>query len=145
MFWFPLALLAFRFRKLCLDLDPLGFNLFSLGYLYLQDAIFEGGGNLLTVQVDGTSGSAVATLRKCFIQPGAATPRPVWNPDMENPVSFFDDWLEVPDTETYENAFKIQWELFLKSVVSNTPFEWDLTVICYPFCKMTPKTPEAEK
>ncbi|HYK87448.1 MAG TPA: Gfo/Idh/MocA family oxidoreductase, partial [Acidobacteriota bacterium] len=37
--------------------------------------------DLLTVQVDGTGGSAVAGLRNCWIQPYGATPRPVWNPD----------------------------------------------------------------
>ena len=32
--------------------------------------------DLLTIQVDGTAGSAVAGLRECTIQPMAATPRP---------------------------------------------------------------------
>ena len=82
--------------------------------------------DLLTIQVDGLNGSAVAGLRECWIQPLSATPRPVWNPDIEQPIRFFDGWLKVPDQETYENAFKAQWELFLKHVVADTPFPWTL-------------------
>jgi len=82
--------------------------------------------DLLTLQVDGTKGTAVAGLRACRIQPAAATPRPVWNPDVESPLNYFDDWMLVPDTRTYENAFKTQWELFLKHVVKDEPFKWNL-------------------
>jgi predicted dehydrogenase len=82
--------------------------------------------DLLVLQVDGTQGSAVAGLRKCWVQNYQNTPRPVWNPDVEQPVNFFEGWSEVPDAEAYENAFKIQWELFLKHVVLGTPFQWTL-------------------
>lgn len=82
--------------------------------------------DLLTLQVDGTRGSAVCGLRNCWIQPGAATPRPVWNPDIDTPLNYFDDWMAVPDPPRCENAFKAQWELFLRHVVQNTPFPWDL-------------------
>ncbi len=64
--------------------------------------------DLLTVQVDGTLGSAIAGLRRCWIQPYCATPRPIWNPDVDQPFDFYKDWLEVPDQEIYENAFKVQ-------------------------------------
>ena len=79
-----------------------------------------------TVQVDGTRGSAYAGLRKCFVQPYGSTPRPTWNPDVDNPHQFFDDWLPVPDQQDYDNAFKIQWELFLRHVVLDEPFRWSL-------------------
>lgn len=82
--------------------------------------------DLLTVQVDGTRGSAVAGLRECRIQHYGATPRPVWNPDVDNPHSFFDDWQLVPNQRVYENAFKVQWELFLRHVVLDEPFRWGL-------------------
>jgi predicted dehydrogenase len=82
--------------------------------------------DLLTLQVDGTKGSAVAGLRDCRIQAYENTPRPVWNPDIAQPVDFFDGWLEMPDQDTYENAFKVQWELFLKHIVKNDPFPWNL-------------------
>jgi predicted dehydrogenase len=81
---------------------------------------------LLTVQVEGTKGSAVAGLRNCWIQPYGATPRPIWNPDIENPLNFFDQWQQVPEQMAFENAFKRQWELFLLHVVKDDPFRWNL-------------------
>jgi hypothetical protein len=32
----------------------------------------------------------------------------------------------VPSQEAYGNAFKVQWELFLKHVVTGSPFPWNL-------------------
>jgi predicted dehydrogenase len=81
--------------------------------------------DLLTLQVDGTDGSAVAGLRKCFVQSYAKTPKPVWNPDIPQPIDFFGSWEEVAD-EGYDNAFKVQWELFLKHVAGEGPFRWGL-------------------
>lgn len=82
--------------------------------------------DLLTLQVDGDAGSAVAGLRHCWIQPYGATPKPVWNPDIENPFDFFAQWQKLPEQQTFDNAFKVQWELFLKHVVCGGPFPWDL-------------------
>ncbi len=82
--------------------------------------------DLLTIQVDGTRGSAVAGLRECYTQHYGNTPKPVWNPDIDQPIKFFDGWSKVPEQELFENAFKIQWELFLKHVVKDEPFPWDL-------------------
>ena len=81
---------------------------------------------LVTFQVDGTEGSAVAGLRRCYIQPRAATPKPVWNPDVEQPHDFFGDWQEVPDNRTFDNAFKVEWELFIRHLCAGTPFPWTL-------------------
>ncbi|HVS69858.1 MAG TPA: Gfo/Idh/MocA family oxidoreductase [Phycisphaerae bacterium] len=82
--------------------------------------------DLLTLQVDGTKGSAVAGLRDCVSQQYNNTPRPVWNPDIDNPIDFFGTWAKVPSQQVYDNAFKIQWELFLKYVVKGDPFRWSL-------------------
>jgi len=82
--------------------------------------------DLLTVQVDGTKGSAVAGLRKCWMQPYGGTPKPVWNPDVDSPIDFRAGWLEAPDQTGYDNAFKVQWEMFLKHVVKDAPFAWTL-------------------
>jgi predicted dehydrogenase len=81
--------------------------------------------DLLTLQVDGTQGSAVAGLRRCLTQSYAKTPKPVWNPDIPQPINFFEGWQEVPD-QNYENAFKAQWELFLKHVAGEGKFRWNL-------------------
>jgi predicted dehydrogenase len=82
--------------------------------------------DLLTIQVDGTKGSAVAGLRDCWIQPCGATPRPVWNPDVPSALNYFDGWQKVPEQTPFENAFKRQWGLFLRHVVKDEPFRWDL-------------------
>jgi predicted dehydrogenase len=82
--------------------------------------------DLLTLQVDGTKGTAVAGLRHCWVQPYGATPRPVWNPDIESPINFFDSWTPVPFQQSFENAFKAEWELFLRHVVKGDPFQWTL-------------------
>ncbi len=82
--------------------------------------------DLLTLQVDGTEGSAVAGLRDCRIQHRAATPKPVWNPDMPQTIGFFENWQLVPDNAVFGNAFRAQWELFLRHVACGTPFSWDL-------------------
>jgi predicted dehydrogenase len=82
--------------------------------------------DLLTLQVDGTKGSAVAGLRHCWIQPYGATPRPVWNPDVDSPLNYFDGWQKVPEQDTFDNAFKRQWELFLRHLVKDEPFRWTL-------------------
>ncbi len=82
--------------------------------------------DLLTLQVDGTEGSAVAGLRECRIQHRASTPRPVWNPDIAQPIRFYDGWQPVPDNAVFGNGFRAQWEMFLKHVACGSPFRWDL-------------------
>jgi predicted dehydrogenase len=82
--------------------------------------------DLVTFHVDGTLGSAVAGLTECRIQPRTATPRPVWNPDMPQSIDFNDTWQLVPANRAYDNAFKVEWELFLRHVVDGGPFQWNL-------------------
>jgi len=78
--------------------------------------------DLLILQVDGTAGSAVAGLRDCKIQDRTATPRAVWNPDMPSPTDYLGGWQTVPATSEYDNAFKVEWEMFLKHVLEDAPF-----------------------
>ena len=82
--------------------------------------------DLLTLHVDGTKGSAVAGLRNCLIQSDAATPKPVWNPDIDSPIDHFATWTPMPTNIPYDNAFKAQWELFLRHVALGEPFRWTL-------------------
>lgn len=77
---------------------------------------------LLELHVDGTEGSAVAGLRECKVQPRAVTPKAVWNPDIPNPIPFLEGWQTVPTTVAEENAFKVQWEMFLRHVLEDSPF-----------------------
>jgi predicted dehydrogenase len=77
---------------------------------------------LFNLHVDGTEGSAVAGLRECKVQHRVNTPRPVWNPDIPNTIKFRDQWAEVPDNAEFDNAFKVQWEMFLRHVYEDAPF-----------------------
>ncbi|TNB48751.1 Gfo/Idh/MocA family oxidoreductase [Martelella lutilitoris] len=83
--------------------------------------------DLVTFQIDGTHGSAVAGLHKCFSQHRANTPKPVWNPDEPQKMNFFDDWQEVPDNTVFDNGFKVQWEQFLRHVLEDAPFAYTLS------------------
>jgi predicted dehydrogenase len=82
--------------------------------------------DLLTIQVDGTMGSAAAGLRDCWIQAAAATPRPVWNPDVASGADYRADWERVAQPAEPMNAFRAEWELFLRHVACGDPFPWDL-------------------
>jgi predicted dehydrogenase len=82
--------------------------------------------DLFVMQVDGTKGSAVAGLRDVWMQEYSASPRPVWNPDADQPLHFFDNWVKMPFHGEHENAFKIQWELFLMHIAGKGPFRWNL-------------------
>ncbi len=82
--------------------------------------------DLFTLQVDGTRGSALAGLRRCWTQHAGVTPRIVWNPDVECPVDRFAEWSQAPDTDDYDNAFKAQWQRFLCHVALDEPFPWTL-------------------
>lgn len=82
--------------------------------------------DLLTLHVDGTHGSAVAGLRRCVSQARVNTPKPVWNPDIAQPIDYFANWEDVPDNVAYDNAFKAQWELFLRHVAGEGDFRWGL-------------------
>ena len=78
--------------------------------------------DMLTIQVDGTQGSAVCGLHRCYIQPLAATPKPAWNIEVPRSEKFDDQWQEVPDVDVYPNSYRTGWELFLRHVADGTPF-----------------------
>jgi predicted dehydrogenase len=82
--------------------------------------------DLLTLHVDGTHGSAVAGLQDVVTQQRMVTPKPVWNPDVKQTIDFHAGWQPVPETETFDNGFKLQWEAFIRHVVDGAAYEWDL-------------------
>ncbi|PLW75966.1 Gfo/Idh/MocA family protein [Cohaesibacter celericrescens] len=82
--------------------------------------------DLVTFQIDGTHGSAVAGLHTCFSQQRVNTPKPVWNPDEPQAMNFYEDWEEVPDNMIFDNGFKVQWEQFLRHVVEDGPWNYTL-------------------
>jgi predicted dehydrogenase len=78
--------------------------------------------DLFVLQVDGTNGSAVATLRDCKTQDRASTPRAVWNPDVPNPIDYSSGWQAIAAETEYDNAFKVEWEMYLRHVFEDAPF-----------------------
>jgi predicted dehydrogenase len=82
--------------------------------------------DLVTFHVDGTHGSAVAGLSRCYTQARVNTPRPVWNPDEPQTMKFQEQWEEVPDNTVYDNGFKVQWEGFIRHLIEGTPWKFDL-------------------
>lgn len=80
---------------------------------------------LVEFQVDGTEGSAVAGLRRCRVQHRSMTPKPVWNPDLPPAHDFRSLWQEIPDNADFGNAFRVEWEAFLRHVAEDAPFRWD--------------------
>lgn len=82
--------------------------------------------DLVTFQVDGVNGSAVAGLSDCVVQRKQETPRPVWNPDEKQTHDFYADWKSAPDNKVYDNGFKTQWEMFIRHVVEDAPYKYTL-------------------
>ena len=83
--------------------------------------------DLVTFHVDGTlwlgGGRPAAEM---LDQARVNTPRPVWNPDVPQPIKFFETWAEVPDSANYDNGFKMEWEMFIRHLYDGTPFKWTL-------------------
>jgi len=78
--------------------------------------------DLLQIQVDGTLGSAVCGLHRCFVQPLVATPKPFFDPERPQPMVFDQQWQEMPDLEPVRNGYRAGWELFLRHVADDAPF-----------------------
>jgi len=82
--------------------------------------------DLVTFHADGTHGAAVAGLTKCYTQDRPATPSPVWNPDEPQTIPFFETWEEYGADMTFDNGFKSEWVMFIRSLYEDTPFHWNL-------------------
>ena len=82
--------------------------------------------DLATFHVDGTLGSAVAGLTDCWTQARVNTPKPVWNPDVPQTIDFFGTWQKLPNNMAYDNAFKVEWELFIRHLHDDSAFPWGL-------------------
>jgi predicted dehydrogenase len=78
--------------------------------------------DLLQIQVDGTRGSAVCGLHRCFVQPLIATPKPFFDSERPQPMVFDEQWQEMPDVEPVRNGYRAGWELFLRHVAEDAPF-----------------------
>ena len=81
--------------------------------------------DLVTFQVDGTHGSAVAGLSDCVIQARQATPRPVWNPDEKRTHDFYADWQKSPGKYRLRQWFQ-GTVAFIRHVCEDAPYKYTL-------------------
>jgi len=78
--------------------------------------------DLLTFQVDGTQGSAIAGLHRCWTQSAAATPKVAhFSVNVDLGLDYRDGWSEVPAAASYVNPYRVGWEEYLRHVVAGTP------------------------
>lgn len=82
--------------------------------------------DLFTLQVDGTRGSAVCGLNDCWVQLDPSTPRVTWNPDLGPSHRWLETWSPVLGPPPESGPFRAQWELFLRHVLGDEPFPWNL-------------------
>jgi predicted dehydrogenase len=75
----------------------------------------------MSVEIDGTLGSAAAGRNRCFIQPAASTPELFYGAALGK-IDIAAQWTEVPDTRTYINPYRECWEGFLRHVAEGAPF-----------------------
>lgn len=89
--------------------------------------------DLVTFQVDGTGGTAVAGLRRCWKQAAGETPAVRGflmgrDPDaMDVSVDYRAGWEEEPDCYPYKNPYRFGWEGFIRHVAGDAPFSADLS------------------
>lgn len=82
--------------------------------------------DLVTFQIDGTKGSAVAGLTSCKVQSVGDTPRPVWNPDAPQTMNFQEQWKPYKDDTEFNNGFKEQWEQYIRSLYNEGDYQYTL-------------------
>jgi predicted dehydrogenase len=84
--------------------------------------------DLITLQIDGTGGSATAGLHRCWVQSAAETPTiRRFNPDADIGADYRGQWTEAAGGETYPNPYRVGWENFLRHVVADAPLTCDLS------------------
>jgi predicted dehydrogenase len=84
--------------------------------------------DLLTLQVDGTKGSAVAGLHRCHVQSAAQTPAITHFSVMKDiDADYRSEWADAPALAAYRNPYRVGWEQFLRHVVAGAPLASDFT------------------
>ena len=82
--------------------------------------------DLMTLQVDGTGGSAIAGLHRCWMQGKADTPAiRHFNPDTDIGADYREGWREFTGDIRKTNPYRVGWEDFLRHVVTGAPLRCD--------------------
>jgi predicted dehydrogenase len=84
--------------------------------------------DLLTFQIDGTDGSAIAGLHRCFTTTNAQTPRTAhFSIATDLNVDYRESWHEVEDSGPYKNPYRVGWENFLRHLAAGAPMQADFS------------------
>jgi predicted dehydrogenase len=82
--------------------------------------------DLLTLQVDGSKGSAIAGLHRCHVQMIAQTPTIAHFSVMKDiGADYRHGWTEAPPLPSYTNPYRVGWERFLRHVAADAPMPSD--------------------
>jgi predicted dehydrogenase len=82
--------------------------------------------DLLTLQVDGTKGSALAGLHQCHVQSAADTPAIAHFSVMKDiAADYREGWRQAPPLAHYRNPYRVGWEAFLRHVATGAPLACD--------------------
>jgi predicted dehydrogenase len=81
---------------------------------------------LITFQVDGIDGSAIAGVHRCHVQSLAATPRLHIDPTVDLGRDYSADWTPAPFAPPFTNGYRMGWEAFIRHVVADEPLVADV-------------------
>ena len=82
--------------------------------------------DLLTLQVDGTKGSAVAGLHRCHVQSLVQTPAIAHFSVMKDiDADYRHGWRQAAPLASYVNPYRVGWERFLRHVARSAPLQSD--------------------
>jgi predicted dehydrogenase len=83
--------------------------------------------DLLTFQIDGTKGSAIAGLHRCWTLSNADTPKTAhFSIANDLNIDYRANWTEVTEGVSRMNPYRVGWENFLRHVVTGAPMQADL-------------------
>ncbi|MBV9971388.1 MAG: gfo/Idh/MocA family oxidoreductase, partial [Xanthobacteraceae bacterium] len=84
--------------------------------------------DLMTFQIDGTRGSAIAGLHRCYAQSIGDTPKvAAFNATTDLGIDYASRWQEVSAGGSYPNPYRVGWEDFLRHLVAGTPLRSDFS------------------
>jgi predicted dehydrogenase len=84
--------------------------------------------DLLTLQVDGSAGSAIAGLHRCHVQSAAQTPSIAHFSVMKDlGADYRSGWTEAPPLPSYCNPYRVGWEQFLRHIATDAPMAADFS------------------
>jgi predicted dehydrogenase len=82
--------------------------------------------DLLTFQIDGTKGSAIAGLHRCWTLANAQTPKTAHFSITKNlDIDYRAHWTETTEGVSPVNPYRVGWENFLRHVVTGAPMKAD--------------------